>query len=78
MVHRLVGWMYRAWVEEVLGLKIRGDQMRLEPVIPTWWQGFRLRYRHGEAVYEIQVENRKAASTAWRGSRWTASASRGA
>jgi cyclic beta-1,2-glucan synthetase len=50
-------WMYRAWVEEVLGLKIRGDQMRLDPVIPKWWQGFRIRYRHGEAMYEIQVEN---------------------
>ncbi|MGA2641219.1 MAG: glucoamylase family protein, partial [Spirochaetia bacterium] len=50
-------WMYRAWVEEVLGLKIRGTQMRLEPVIPGWWPGFSLRYRHGEALYEIQVEN---------------------
>jgi cyclic beta-1,2-glucan synthetase len=49
--------MYRAWVEEVLGLKVRGDRMRLGPVIPGWWQGFRMRYRHGEAVYEIQVEN---------------------
>jgi cyclic beta-1,2-glucan synthetase len=50
-------WMYRAWVEEVLGLKVRGDHMQLDPVIPGWWEGFRLRYRHGEAVYEIQVEN---------------------
>ncbi|MGA2975557.1 MAG: glucoamylase family protein [Spirochaetia bacterium] len=50
-------WMYRAWVEEVLGMKIRGDQMRMDPVIPGWWQGFSLRYRHGEALYEIQVEN---------------------
>jgi cyclic beta-1,2-glucan synthetase len=50
-------WMYRAWIEEVLGLKIRGDQMRLDPVIPGWWHGFRMRYRHGEAMYEIQVEN---------------------
>jgi cyclic beta-1,2-glucan synthetase len=50
-------WMYRAWVEEVLGLKVRGDHMQLNPVIPGWWEGFRLRYRHGEAIYEIQVEN---------------------
>jgi cyclic beta-1,2-glucan synthetase len=50
-------WMYRAWVEEILGLKIRGDLMRLEPVIPGWWHDFSMRYRHGEAVYEIQVEN---------------------
>jgi cyclic beta-1,2-glucan synthetase len=50
-------WMYRAWVEEVLGLKVRGDHMLLDPVIPGWWDGFHLRYRHGEADYEIQVEN---------------------
>jgi cellobiose phosphorylase len=29
----------------------------MDPVIPGWWQGFSLRYRRGEAVYEIQVEN---------------------
>ncbi|MGH2606156.1 MAG: GH36-type glycosyl hydrolase domain-containing protein [Anaerolineales bacterium] len=50
-------WMYRAWVEDVLGLKRRGETLRLDPVIPGWWEGFRLTYRHGEAVYEIQVEN---------------------
>jgi cyclic beta-1,2-glucan synthetase len=50
-------WMYRAWVEDVLGLKRQGETLRLDPVIPDWWEGFRLTYRHGEAVYEIQVEN---------------------
>jgi cyclic beta-1,2-glucan synthetase len=49
--------MYRAWVEEVLGLRVRGDHLQLNPVIPGWWEGFHLRYRHGEAIYEIQVEN---------------------
>jgi len=50
-------WMYRAWVEEVLGFKVCGDRLQLDPVIPGWWEGFRLRYRHGEAIYEIQVDN---------------------
>ncbi len=50
-------WMYRAWIEEVLGLEIRGKQMQVSPRIPGSWDGFSLRYRHGEAVYEIQVEN---------------------
>jgi cyclic beta-1,2-glucan synthetase len=49
--------MYRAWVEEILGLKVRGNGMRVEPVIPGWWNGFHVRYRHGEAIYDIQVEN---------------------
>jgi cyclic beta-1,2-glucan synthetase len=50
-------WMYRAWVEEMLGLHVRGETMRLAPVIPGWWDGFQMSYRHGEAIYEIQVEN---------------------
>jgi len=50
-------WMYRAWVEEVLGLQVRSGQLRVNPVIPATWEGFSLRYRHGETVYEIQVEN---------------------
>jgi cyclic beta-1,2-glucan synthetase len=49
--------MYRAWIEEVLGLKVRGDHLQLNPVIPGSWEGFHLRYRHGEAIYDIQVEN---------------------
>src|SRR5208282_5534245 len=50
-------WMYRAWVEEVLGLQVQGDQMRVSPVIPAAWPGFSLTYRRGETVYAIQVEN---------------------
>ncbi|GFE56232.1 cyclic beta 1-2 glucan synthetase [Geobacter sp. AOG1] len=50
-------WMYRAWIEEVLGLQVRGSQMRIHPVIPAAWKGFSLRYRHGETIYAIQVEN---------------------
>jgi cyclic beta-1,2-glucan synthetase len=60
-------WMYRAWVEEVLGLQIEGGQMRVNPVIPAAWQGFNIRYRHAEAVYSIQVENPNACQSgvAW-------------
>jgi cyclic beta-1,2-glucan synthetase len=50
-------WMYRAWVEEILGLRVRGETMRIFPVIPGWWDGFSMSYRHGDSVYEIQVEN---------------------
>jgi cyclic beta-1,2-glucan synthetase len=50
-------WMYRAWVEEILGLQVRGNRMQVNPVIPGSWEGFSLSYRHGEAIYEIRVEN---------------------
>jgi cyclic beta-1,2-glucan synthetase len=50
-------WMYRAWIEEILGICIRGETMRINPVVPENWDGFRASFRHGEAVYEIRVEN---------------------
>jgi len=60
-------WMYRAWIEEILGFQVRGEQMRVNPVIPATWEGFSLRYRHGEAIYEIRVENpdRCESGVAW-------------
>jgi cyclic beta-1,2-glucan synthetase len=51
------GWMYRVWIEEVLGVKIRNGRMWIDPTIPSGWDGFQIRYRYGEAVYEIRVEN---------------------
>jgi len=51
------GWMYRAWVEEILGLKVRGDVLRVDPVIPAAWDDFNIRYSYREAVYELKVEN---------------------
>jgi len=50
-------WMYRASVEERLRLKVRRDRLQWGPVISGHWEGFELRYRHGEAIYEIRVEN---------------------
>jgi cyclic beta-1,2-glucan synthetase len=50
-------WLYRAWVEEIFGLTVHGDTLTIRPVIPAAWPGFSLRYRHGEALYDIQVEN---------------------
>ena len=50
-------WMYRAWIEEVLGVKICGDRFTVDPVIPHSWDRFSLRLRHGQALYEIEVEN---------------------
>jgi cyclic beta-1,2-glucan synthetase len=51
------GWIYRVWLEEVLGFKRRGETLILDPVIPGDWPGFRMRYRHGGTSYEIEIEN---------------------
>ncbi len=51
------GWMYRVWIEEVLGLRVRGDQLTIHPVLPSSWEAISVSYRRGKAVYEISVEN---------------------
>jgi cyclic beta-1,2-glucan synthetase len=48
-------WMYRIWVEEVLGFRLRGDRFTVQPVLPAEWPGFDLTYRHRSTVYEIKV-----------------------
>jgi cyclic beta-1,2-glucan synthetase len=51
------GWMYRAGVERILGLRVQGAELVLDPCIPRAWPGFDLTFRHGTAQYEIRVEN---------------------
>jgi cyclic beta-1,2-glucan synthetase len=49
-------WMYRVWLEDVLGFQLQGDKLRISPAIPEDWPGFELVYKHRSAVYEITVK----------------------
>jgi cyclic beta-1,2-glucan synthetase len=49
------GWMYRVWVEEVLGLRVEGKRLYLRPVIPHDWPGFTIVYRYRSTTYELTV-----------------------
>jgi cyclic beta-1,2-glucan synthetase len=51
------GWMYRVWIEDVLGLKVEADKLRIDPSISAQWDGFRVRYDRGTALYDIEVVN---------------------
>ncbi len=51
------GWMQRAGVESILGLRIEGGTLRLDPCIPRSWPRFEMTLRHGASRYEIIVEN---------------------
>ena len=55
--------MYRIWIEEVLGFRLRGDHFTVEPSLPADWPGFELTYRHGSAVYEISVSRQPGPGT---------------
>jgi cyclic beta-1,2-glucan synthetase len=41
----------------MLGLRLRGEELSMDPCIPENWPNFRIRYRHKSAVYDIVVEN---------------------
>ncbi|MBS1970300.1 MAG: hypothetical protein JSU04_08325 [Bdellovibrionales bacterium] len=51
------GWLYRAGLEYMLGLRLRGEELSIDPCIPPDWKDFRIRYRHKSATYDILVEN---------------------
>ncbi len=51
------GWMYRAGLESILGLKKSGDRLAIDPCIPRWWRDYQITYRFGGTTYRIQVEN---------------------
>jgi cyclic beta-1,2-glucan synthetase len=51
------GWLYRAGIERVLGIRVQGARLVLDPCIPSAWPGFTATYQHGAARYEIVVEN---------------------
>jgi cyclic beta-1,2-glucan synthetase len=49
------GWMYRTWIEEVLGFQLHGRAFSLKPAIPDDWPGFGITYRYRSATYKIEV-----------------------
>jgi cyclic beta-1,2-glucan synthetase len=54
--------MYRAALEYILGFKLQGDRLRLDPCIPRFWREFEITYRRGSTTYRIKVENPHAVS----------------
>jgi cyclic beta-1,2-glucan synthetase len=51
------GWLYRAGLEWLLGVRVQGEELLIEPCIPRSWRGFEIRLQHRSATYEIAVTN---------------------
>jgi cyclic beta-1,2-glucan synthetase len=51
------GWMYRAGVEWILGFRLRGATLYLDPCVPRNWPGFGISFTYHSARYEVEVEN---------------------
>jgi cyclic beta-1,2-glucan synthetase len=56
------GWMYRAGVEWILGFRLRGTRLVIDPCIPRDWPGFEITFRYHSSTYEIQVKNPRGAT----------------
>ncbi|TKT82678.1 glucoamylase family protein [Aquamicrobium sp. LC103] len=56
------GWLYRAAVEGILGLKRQGETMHVRPAMPDDWGGFSAVLRVDDAEYRIEVKRNKADS----------------
>jgi len=49
--------MYRAGLEWILGFRVQGTMLLLDPCVPKSWQGFEIGYRYRSSRYTIVVEN---------------------
>jgi cellobiose phosphorylase len=50
-------WMYRVWLEDVLGVQRRGNKLFIRPCVPRDWPEYSIHYRFGNSTYHIRVEN---------------------
>jgi cyclic beta-1,2-glucan glucanotransferase len=62
------GWMYRAGLEWILGFRVQGTMVVIDPCVPTTWDQFEMTYRFRSARYDIVVDNPRGVSrgiTGW-------------
>ena len=51
------GWMYRAGIEGILGIRCEGEFLIINPTVPAGWPDFEVTVRKGSTRYEIRVVN---------------------
>ena len=51
------GWMYRAGLEHILGLRRCGDTIGIDPCIPSLWPAYEITWTCRGTRYEISVSN---------------------
>jgi cyclic beta-1,2-glucan synthetase len=51
------GWLYRAGMEWILGFRVRGTMLSIDPCIPRNWPSYSIIFRYHSATYQIRVNN---------------------
>ena len=49
-------WYYRIGLEEILGFKLEGKTLKIEPNIPKTWRDYNIFYRYKNATYNIKIK----------------------
>lgn len=49
-------WMYRSGLESMLGFKLKGDQLYIQPCVPKEWQEYTINYRYHETLYKFEIK----------------------
>jgi cyclic beta-1,2-glucan synthetase len=49
------GWLYRAAVEGILGIRLKGGQLFVNPSLPSNWDGFAAEIERDGSKYRISV-----------------------
>ena len=57
------GWFYNVGIRDILGMKKKGNTLRVEPSIPDCWTTFKITYKFKETIYEIEVRKDKKNKT---------------
>ena len=52
-------WYYKIIIENILGLKIKGNKLFINPNIPDDWDEFSIRYLYKDSIYRINIKNIK-------------------
>lgn len=50
-------WMYEAGLHYILGLTINKGYLSINPCISADWKEYKIRYKYGNSIYNIKVEN---------------------
>jgi len=56
------GWMYQAGLEWILGFRLRGTTLLVDPCIPRAWPRYEIDFRYHSARYLVVVENPQGVS----------------
>ena len=49
------GWLYRAAVEAILGIRRKGDEIIIDPALPSTWGGYSATLKLSGEIYRVQV-----------------------